>query len=68
MPFILALGKQREEDLCEASLVDKVNSRTARAITQRNPVSNISPPPPETDHMLQTELELTMWKRLALNS
>jgi hypothetical protein len=37
MPLILALGIQRQEDLCEfqASLVYRVNSRAA---TQRNPV------------------------------
>jgi hypothetical protein len=36
-----ALGRQRQEDLCEfeASLVYRVSSRTARA-TQRNPVLN----------------------------
>ena len=36
-----ALGRQRQVDLCEleASLVYKVSSRTARAVTQRNPVS-----------------------------
>ena len=34
-----ALGRQRKVDLCEieASPVYKVNSRTARAIAQRNP-------------------------------
>jgi hypothetical protein len=39
-PLILALGKQRQEDLCEfqASLVYRVSSRIARS-TQRNPVS-----------------------------
>jgi hypothetical protein len=38
-PFIPALGRQRQADLCEfdASLVYKVSFRTARA-TQRNPV------------------------------
>jgi hypothetical protein len=36
-----ALGRQRQVDLCEleASLVYKVSSRTARAVTQRNFVS-----------------------------
>jgi hypothetical protein len=39
-PLISALGRQRQVDLCEfkASLVYRMNSRTARA-TQRNPVS-----------------------------
>ena len=38
--LILALGRQRQEDLCEfeASLVYRASSKTARA-TQRNPVS-----------------------------
>ena len=41
MPLISALGRQRQADLCEfeASLVYKVSSRTASAVTQRNPVS-----------------------------
>ena len=41
MPLILALGRQRQSDLCEfkASLIYKVSFRTARAVTQRNPVS-----------------------------
>ena len=41
MPLIPALGRQRQEDLCEfeASLVYKASSRTARTVTQRNPVS-----------------------------
>jgi hypothetical protein len=39
-PLIPALGRQRQEDLCEfkANLVYRASSRTARAI-QRNPVS-----------------------------
>jgi len=39
MPLLSALGRQRQADLYEfeASLVYK--ARTARAITQRNPVS-----------------------------
>jgi hypothetical protein len=39
-PSIPALWKQRQEDLCEfeASLVYKESSRTARTVTQRNPV------------------------------
>ena len=38
VPFILALRRQRAENLCEfeASLVYKVSSRTARDVTQRN--------------------------------
>ena len=41
MPLILALWRQRQEDLCEfkASLVYRGSSRTARDATQRNPVS-----------------------------
>ena len=40
MPLILALGRQGQVDLCEfkASLVYKESSRTARAVTERNPV------------------------------
>jgi hypothetical protein len=43
-PLILALGRQRQADLCEltGSLVYKVSSRTARP-TQRNPVSKRNP-------------------------
>ena len=39
MPLMLALEKQKQEDLSEfeASLVYRASSRTARA-TQRNPV------------------------------
>ena len=38
--MIPALRRQRQVDLCEfeASLVYKASSRTARAVTQRNPV------------------------------
>ena len=38
--LILALGRQRQVDLCEfkASLVYKASSRTVRTVTQRNPV------------------------------
>ena len=38
-PLIPALGRQRQEDLCEfrVSLVYRVSSKTSRA-TQRNPV------------------------------
>ena len=41
MPLIPALGRLRQADLCEfkASLVYKVSSRRAMAVTQRNPVS-----------------------------
>ena len=40
-PLIPVLGRQRQEDLSEfnASLVYKANSRTARTVTLRNPVS-----------------------------
>jgi hypothetical protein len=39
-PLILALGKQRQVDLCEfkASVIYRVSSRTARD-KQRNPIS-----------------------------
>jgi hypothetical protein len=42
-PLISVLWRQRQADLCEfkATLVYRVSSRTARAITQRNPVSKI---------------------------
>jgi hypothetical protein len=42
MPLIPASGKQKQADFSEfqASLVYKVGSMTARAVTQRNPVSN----------------------------
>jgi hypothetical protein len=42
IPLIPAPRKQRQEDLCEfeVSLVYKVGSRRASAVTQRNPVSN----------------------------
>ena len=41
MLLIPALGKQRQADLCEfkVSLVYRRNSRTARLVTLRNPVS-----------------------------
>ena len=41
MHLIPALGRQRQVDLSEfeASLVYRVSSRRARAVTQRNPVS-----------------------------
>jgi hypothetical protein len=42
MPLIPALGSQRQVDLCEfefeASLVYTESSRTARAVTKKNPV------------------------------
>ena len=43
-PLIPALGRQRLADLCEfkASLIYKMNSRTARTVTQRNPVLKIN--------------------------
>jgi hypothetical protein len=46
MPIILALGKQRQEGLCEfkASLVYRVSSRSARTVTGRNPVSKRKTP------------------------
>ena len=41
MLLILALRRQKQVDLCEfeASLTYKVSSRTARAVTEGNPVS-----------------------------
>ena len=41
MPLIPALRRQRQADLCEfeASLVCRVNSRTANAVVHRNPVA-----------------------------
>ena len=41
MPLIPALGSQRQADLCEfeVSLVYKASFRTAKTVTQRNPVS-----------------------------
>jgi hypothetical protein len=49
MPLILALGRQRQEELCkfEASLVNIASSRTARAI-QKNPVSENQTKPNQT--------------------
>ena len=40
MPFIPALERQRQAELCEieASLVYKASSRITRAVAQRNPV------------------------------
>ena len=45
MPLFPALGRQRQEDLSEfkAGLDYRVNSRTARTITQGNPVSKKIP-------------------------
>ena len=42
MPLISVLRRQRQMDLCEfeASMVYKISPRTARAVTQRNSVSN----------------------------
>ena len=41
MPLIPAFGRQRQADLCgfKANVIYKMSSRTARAVTQRNPVS-----------------------------
>ena len=41
MPLIPALERQRQVDLnvYDASLMDKVSSRTARTVTQRNSIS-----------------------------
>ena len=40
-PLIPALVRQRQVDLCEfkASLVYRANSKTVRAVTQKNPIS-----------------------------
>ena len=45
-PLIQELRRQRQANLCEfeASLVYRVSSRTARAVTQRNPVSKNQSP------------------------
>jgi hypothetical protein len=32
-------GRQRQAELCDLGLIDKVSSRTARIVTQINPVS-----------------------------
>ena len=37
--LIPALRRQRQADLCEASLVYKESARTPKAVTQRKPVS-----------------------------
>lgn len=54
MPLILALGRQRQEELCkfEASLVNIASSRTARAI-QKNPVSENQTKPNQTNKIEQ---------------
>lgn len=41
MPLVPAFSRQRRADLCEfkASLVYKASSSTAKAVTQRNPIS-----------------------------
>jgi hypothetical protein len=41
MPLIQALGRQRQVNLCEleASLVYRASSKTARTVTQRNPIT-----------------------------
>ena len=40
MSFIAALGRQRKVNLCEfkVSLIYRASSRTANAVTQKNPV------------------------------
>ena len=47
VPLIPAFGRQKQVELCEfeASLVYRTSSRTARAVTQRNPVSKQNKPP-----------------------
>jgi hypothetical protein len=44
-PLIPALKRERQSDLCEfkVSLVYSMNSRTARAVTQRNPPNSLHP-------------------------
>jgi hypothetical protein len=44
-PLVPALGRQKQAYLCgfEDSLVYRESSRTARAVTQRNPVLNPHP-------------------------
>jgi hypothetical protein len=53
MLLIPALSRQRQVDFCEdkASLVYKESSRTARAITQRNPVSKNKQTNKQTDKL-----------------
>ena len=53
MPFISALRRQRQVDLCEfgASLVYRVSFRTVRA-TQRNPVLNKQTNSQVTNHVI----------------
>jgi hypothetical protein len=54
MPLIPALGRQRQADFeFKASLVDKVSSRTARAI-QKNPVSKVNQPTKQTNKQTKT--------------
>ena len=63
VPLIPALGRQRQVDLCEfkASLVYRESSRTARTVTQRNPVS-IPPPPIKTrTATTKTKLHRLIW-------
>ncbi|EGW15228.1 hypothetical protein I79_024235 [Cricetulus griseus] len=49
MPVILALGRQRQVNLCEfeASMVNRASSSTAKTVTQRNPVWKKQPPSQE---------------------
>jgi len=44
MPLISAPRRQRQVDLCEfkSTLVNRVSSRTARAVSQRNCLSSFS--------------------------
>lgn len=46
MPLVPTPGRQRQEDFYEfqARLVYKVSSRTAKAITQKDPVPKITEP------------------------
>ena len=46
MPLIPAHRRQRKVDICEfeVSLVYRASSRTARAVSLRNPVSYPAPP------------------------
>ena len=52
MPLIPALGKQRQVDLSEfeASLVYKASFKTARIVTQRNPVSKTKTTNKNSEH------------------
>ena len=55
IPFIPALGRQRQPDLCEfkARMIYRVSSKTSRA-TKRNPVWNIQMEPNQPTNQITT--------------